>query len=232
MEKKTTTLAVVGYIRVSTLEQTKEGISLDNQRHRIESYCNYKGYDLIGIISDEGKSGKNLNRAGVQQLISLAQSKEIDAVVVYKLDRLTRSTRNLLYLVEDVFATNKVEFFSLNENIDTTNATGKFFLTIMGAMAEMERGLLSERTQDALQELVRQRRRLGSPDKVPFGFTLNKRLKATVDDLIPSQDIEKVKTMFALRKKNQTLEEIGNMFNLGKSSVKYILDNPIYNSYL
>ena len=225
-------LRVVAYIRVSTLEQKQLGVSLDTQRHKIEDYCKYKELTLKKIISDEGKSGKNLNRDGVQELIQLAESKQVDAVVVYKLDRLTRSTKNLLYLVEDVFAKNNVEFFSLNENIDTTNATGKFFLTIMGAMAEMERGLLSERTQDALQELIRQKRRLGSPDKVPFGFALNSRHKATTADLVPNSDLEKVRQMFALRKKKHSLQSIGNKYNFAKSSVKYILDNPVYGPYL
>ncbi|OGY23829.1 MAG: hypothetical protein A2172_05345 [Candidatus Woykebacteria bacterium RBG_13_40_15] len=231
MENKKTDKKAVGYIRVSTSEQALNGISLDNQKYKIETYAKFKDLDLLEIISDEGKSAKNINRDGLQRLIDLATKKQIDAVVVYKLDRLTRRTKDLLYLVEDIFVKNDIAFFSLNENIDTTSATGKFFLTLMGAMAQMERDLVSERTKDALLELTRQQRRLGSPDKVPFGFRLKRRKKAKVTDLVPvPKKLQLVEEMFRLRKK-ESLESIGNQFSLGKSSVKYILENPIYKPF-
>ncbi|MFH1863492.1 MAG: recombinase family protein [bacterium] len=222
-------MKAIGYIRVSTSEQANEGISLDNQRYKIKTYADLKNLDLVEIISDEGISGKDLKRPGVEKLIHLIKSKKINSVIVYKLDRLTRKTKDLLYLFEDIFNKNNIHFYSLNENIDTTTAQGKFFLTLMGGMAQMERDLISERTQDALQELVRQKRRLGNPDKAPFGFRQTKRKKAVMSDLKPvPKEIGIVKLMFRMRKDKNTFEAIGKKFGLAKSSVKYILDNEIY----
>lgn len=226
-------LKVVGYSRVSTLEQSREGVSLDNQEHKIKAYADLKDMELIDIIVEEGKSGKTMNRPGLQKIINLVNNKQIDGVICYKLDRLTRKTRDLLYLIEDVFAKNDIQFISLNENIDTSSASGKFFLTIMGAMAQMERDLIAERTIDALQELTRQGRRLGSPDKLPLGFKSSKRRMARKTDLvIDKNEFEKVVEIFNLRKnKKLSLQAIGNKFGMGKSSIKYILDNPFYDDY-
>ena len=132
-------LRVIGYTRVSTLEQSREGVSLDNQEYKIRAYADLKDMELVEMIVEEGKSGKTMNRPGLQKIINLINNKQIDGVICYKLDRLTRKTRDLLYLIEDVFAKNDIQFISLNENIDTSSASGKFFLTVMGAMAQLER---------------------------------------------------------------------------------------------
>lgn len=226
-------LKVIGYARVSTLEQSREGVSLDNQEHKIRAYAELKDMELVEMIVEEGKSGKTMNRPGLQKIINLINNKQIDVVICYKLDRLTRKTRDLLYLIEDVFAKNNIQFISLNENIDTSSASGKFFLTVMGAMAQMERDLIAERTIDALQELSRQGRRLGSPDRIPLGFKLNKRKMARKTDLVMDKNtFEKVRTIFNLRRQKVSLQAIGDKFGMGKSSVKYILDNPFYKDYL
>lgn len=222
-------MKAAGYIRVSTSEQADKGISLENQKNKIKTYAKLKDLKLIEIISDKGVSGKDLNRVGIQRLTHLINDRNINAVIVYKLDRLTRKTKDLLYLFEDIFNKNNIDFYSLNENIDTTTAQGKFFLTLMGAMAQMERDLISERTQDALQELKRQNRRLGSPDKTPYGFKQIKRNKATMADLKPiPQELEIVKSIYKMRKNNYSLSTIGVKFGMAKSTVKYILDNDIY----
>ena len=210
----------IGYIRVSTIEQAENGISLDNQEHKIKSYCDLKDLDLIDIIKDKGKSGKDMNREGLKSLLELCQNKKINSVVVYKLDRITRRTKDLLYLTEDVFIKKGINFYSINENIDTSTAQGKFFLTIMGALSQMERDLIAERTSDALQELKRQGKRLGSPKLIPYGFTANMRPK--------QKELAKVKEMFKLRRRGHTLEDIGTRYNKTKAGVKYILENPIY----
>lgn len=156
-------MKAVGYVRVSTNEQAREGVSLDNQIAKIKAYADYNGLDLLEIVNDAGMSGKTLEREGVQKVIALCNKKEVSHVIVYKLDRLTRSTKDLLNIVEDTFKKNDVQFHSLNEKIDTSTAQGKFFLTLMGAMAQMERDLISERTKDALQYKKQQGQRLGTP---------------------------------------------------------------------
>ncbi|NOQ19220.1 MAG: hypothetical protein GQ571_04530 [Desulfobacterales bacterium] len=86
----------IGYVRVSTDDQAKEGVSLENQEAKIRSYCDLKDLELLEIIEDAGISAKNLRRPGAQKVIEMAQKKMVDAVVVYKLDRMFRSTVDAL----------------------------------------------------------------------------------------------------------------------------------------
>jgi DNA invertase Pin-like site-specific DNA recombinase len=86
----------IGYIRVSTDEQAIEGVSLKNQEEKIRSYCDLKDFELLEIVNDSGISAKNLRRPGAQKVIEMAQKKMVDAVVVYKLDRMFRSTVDAL----------------------------------------------------------------------------------------------------------------------------------------
>jgi len=153
----------VGYCRVSTEEQAKEGISLEHQKAKIQQYASLHNLKLVDVIVDEGKSGKDLSRKGVQKVISLSEKKAINHLVIYKMDRLTRRTFDLLYLVEEVFKKNNVQFHSITEKIDTTTAQGNFFLTIIGAMAQMERDLISERTKAVLQYKIEKGEYVGSP---------------------------------------------------------------------
>ena len=143
-------MKAIGYIRVSTEEQAKEGISLENQRAKIQAYCRLHDFELDDIIEDAGKSGKDLNREGVQAIIKRIQDREIDAVIVYKLDRLSRRVLDTLNLI-DLMKKHKVVFHSITDSIDTKTAMGKFFLNIMASLAQMERDLISERTKDALR---------------------------------------------------------------------------------
>lgn len=158
----------VGYIRVSTSEQATEGISLDNQKAKIKAYCVLHDLELVETIEDAGKSGKNLNREGVQELIGKVRGRRIDAVVVYKLDRLSRKVIDTLTLIESIEKAG-ITFHSLNEKIDTSTAMGRFFLNITASLAQMERDLISERTKDALQMKIQNGERAG---QVPYGWTL------------------------------------------------------------
>jgi len=160
-------LKAYGYCRVSTEEQAREGISLDAQEEKIQEYAKFKDLELVKIIREEGESGKNLDRPGLQKLLQLVEDQKAEALIVYKLDRLTRNTSDLLQLVEEIFKKGNTRFFSITEEIDTDSAMGKFFLTIMGAMAQMERELVSERTSAALQYKKSQGDSLG---KIPFGW--------------------------------------------------------------
>jgi DNA invertase Pin-like site-specific DNA recombinase len=160
-------LKAYGYTRVSTEEQAKEGISLSAQKAKIQAFATLKDLNLIEIITDEGLSGKDLNRPGLQRLLELAKDQTAEAVIVYKLDRLSRKTRDLLSLIEDVFKKGNTRFFSLTEQIDTETAIGKFFLTLMGAMAQMERELIAERTKSTLAYKKEKGESLGH---IPYGY--------------------------------------------------------------
>jgi DNA invertase Pin-like site-specific DNA recombinase len=93
-------MKAIGYIRVSSDEQVKEGVNLDNQRDKIAAYCSLNDMALMDTIHDDGISAKNLNREGIQNLIFLVKSGKIDAVIVYKLDRLSRSVKDTINLIE------------------------------------------------------------------------------------------------------------------------------------
>ncbi len=160
-------MKAIGYIRVSTEDQAREGVSLDNQRAKIRAYAELKDLELLDIIEDAGLSAKNLNRPGAREVLRLAKAGEIDAVIVFKLDRMFRSTVDALETTRH-FDKWGIAFHSINENLDTKSAMGKFFFTLTAAIAEMERGIVSERTKAALQH----KRSLGEKTggDVPFGY--------------------------------------------------------------
>ena len=159
----------VGYIRVSTEEQVKEGLSLGNQEAKIEAFATAKDWDLIGIYRDEGISAKDLNREGIQQVIQGCRQHEFDVVIIYKLDRLTRSVRDLGYLTQDVFEKTGVDFSSIQDNFDTTTANGTLVLNILGSVAQWERDIIAERTREVLRYKALQGKRVG---QIPYGWRL------------------------------------------------------------
>ena len=160
----------LGYVRVSTDEQTREGVSLDAQRTRVRAYAEAKGIALAEIVADEGVSGKDLNRPGLLDLLNRCRHGEVGAVIVVKLDRLTRRTRDLLSLVEDVFIQRNIYLHSVHESLDTSTAHGRFVLTLFGGLAQMERELTAERTRFALAH----KRSQGQPTShPPLGFQAN-----------------------------------------------------------
>ena len=160
-------MKAIGYIRVSTEDQAKEGISLDNQAAKIKAYSELKDLDLIEIVADAGISAKNLNRPGVKKVLELARKKEIGAMVVYKLDRLFRSTVDAIETTE-LFDKQDIAFHSINENLDTQSAMGRFFFTLTAALAEMERNIIGERTRSALAHKRAKGEKTGG--NVPYGY--------------------------------------------------------------
>jgi len=164
-------MPTVGYIRVSTENQAKEGVSLDNQKAKIEAYCQLKDLDLSEIIEDAGISAKNLKRPGVQRVLNLARKKQVDAIVVYKLDRIFRSTTDALETTK-MFERHGVSFHSICETLDTQSAMGRFFFTLTAALAEMERRIIGERTKAALSYKRKRNEKTGGD--VPYGYDLTR----------------------------------------------------------
>ncbi len=194
----------IGYIRVSTDEQAKEGMSLENQESKIRSYCDLKDFELLEIIQDAGISAKNLRRPGAQKVLEMAQKKMVDAVVVYKLDRMFRSTVDALETTKQ-FDTWGVSFHSIAENLDTKSAMGKFFFTLTAALAEMEREIIGERTRDVLQRKKANGEVYGH---VPFGY---KRFKGKL--LANEAEQEIIKTVLGLRDKGFNYSRISRKLN-------------------
>ncbi len=141
----------LGYARVSTDEQAREGVSLDAQQSRIRAYCEAKELELVDMLTDDGISGKTLDRPALGELVQRCERGEVGHVVVVKLDRLTRRTRDLLALVDDLFLARHIELHSVSESLDTSTPHGRFVLTLFGGLAQMERELIGERTRSALE---------------------------------------------------------------------------------
>jgi site-specific DNA recombinase len=140
----------VGYVRVSTTEQAVEGISLDMQRAKIRTYATLEDLDLVETVADEGISGCTIKgRPGIQKIIEMVEKRQVEAVVVFKLDRLARNTIEALELSQ-LMDRKGAALHSITEKLDTKSAIGKFFFTLMASLAEMERSLIGERIKAAL----------------------------------------------------------------------------------
>ena len=135
------------YARVSTTNQAEEGYSIDGRIDSLEKYCEAMGWDVYNKYIDAGFSGGSLKRPEMANLINDVKKGLFDTVLVYKLDRLSRNVRDTLYLIKDVFNINKINFVSIQENIDTSSAMGTLFLTLLSAIAEFEREQIKERMQ-------------------------------------------------------------------------------------
>ena len=135
------------YVRVSTTSQLEEGYSIEEQKAKLESYCDIKDWHVYKVYTDGGFSGSTTERPALEQLIKDAQSKLFDTVLVYKLDRLSRSQKDTLYLIEDIFLKNNIEFVSLLENFDTSTPFGRAVIGLLSVFAQLEREQIKERMQ-------------------------------------------------------------------------------------
>lgn len=135
------------YVRVSTNIQAEEGYSIDEQIDKLKTYCGIKDWTVYEIYRDGGFSGGNIERPALERLIKDANNKKFDTVLVYKLDRLSRSQKDTLYLIEDVFSKNDISFLSLQENFDTSTAFGKAMIGLLSVFAQLEREQIKERMQ-------------------------------------------------------------------------------------
>jgi site-specific DNA recombinase len=144
---------VVGYVRVSSKEQVDEGVSLAAQRAKLHAYAVAMDLELVGVEEDAGISAKTLvGRAGLERALKLLERGVADGLLVAKLDRLTRSVRDLGFLVDRYFAS-KWSLLSVSDSIDTRTAAGRLVLNVLTSVAQWEREATAERTRDALAHL-------------------------------------------------------------------------------
>jgi len=144
--------AVVGYIRVSTARQADEGVSLDAQRRKLDLYAELHGLDLVAVEVDAGVSAKTLNRPALQAALARLSAGEAEGLIVAKLDRLTRSVKDLGELVETYFA-DRYSLLSVADSIDTTTAGGRLVLNVLASVSQWEREAIGERTAEALRHI-------------------------------------------------------------------------------
>ena len=174
------TKRAIGYVRVSTDQQAADGVSLDAQRDKVRAYCDLYGFDLARIEADEGASASTLNRDGLQAALTALDDGEADALVVVKLDRLTRSVRDLDALLTRYFADGDHALVSVAEQVDTTTATGRMILNVLMSVSQWEREVIGERTSAALQHKKVKGEYTGG--KVPYGYRLDDDGATLVED--------------------------------------------------
>jgi len=166
------TLRLVAYTRVSTEEQALHGVSLKAQSMRILAYAKAHDFNVVATVSDAGVSGKvpPAKRPGLSCAMQMIESGKADGVVFLKLDRLSRSVRDLLKMADDARRKNW-HLLSVSENLDTSTASGKFMLGVLGLLAEMERDQISERTVLGMAQLAAENR--ARSHRLPFGYRLS-----------------------------------------------------------
>jgi len=143
------------YLRVSTIDQTTL-----NQELELKDYCKRNNIELSEIYKDEGISGAKTSRPELDRMLQDMRQKRFDSVIIWKLDRLGRSTQHLLQLLQE-FQNKGVNLIVTDMNMDTSTPQGKFFFTIIGAIAELEREMIRERIKLGLERRKKQGKSLG-----------------------------------------------------------------------
>lgn len=156
------------YPRVSGHEQ-EDNYSIPEQIDRMKKYCESRDWMVYKIYTDSVYTGSNMDRPGLQDMIKDCKNGKLDMVLVYKLDRLSRSQKDTLYLIEDVFEKNGVGFTSMTENFDTSTPHGKFIIGILSVFAQLEREKIKERTMLGKESRAREGKWHGSK-WVPIGY--------------------------------------------------------------
>lgn len=197
------TRRVAIYCRVSTAEQARDGLSLDVQEGRIRDYCNALELTVVEVIRDEGHSGKDLDRPGVERIFELIAEGAIDAVAIHKLDRLTRSVEDFGRLLRELDEAG-VSLLSVKDSLDTSNASGRLVVNIMLSVSQWEREVIVERTKEALAEAKAKGTYLGKP---PVGW------RVEGGQLVPSDRYWIVERVHGLRGDGLTLKQIAARMN-------------------
>lgn len=210
-------MKAIGYVRVSTEKQAYRrkrcgsvaelpGLSLEVQQEKIRAMAVVQGATLSEIIVDPGESAKTLVRPGMVRLLALVEDGATHLVIVAKLDRLTRSVKDLADLLEH-FRRADVRLVSVAESLDTGSAAGRLVLNIMTAVSQWEREAIGERTRDVLQHKKANGERVGT---VPYGYSL------TSDGvhLLPNDDEQKtLRIMLAIRAQGVTTRGVAKTLN-------------------
>jgi site-specific DNA recombinase len=231
-----TVKSIAIYCRVSTDEQAREGMSLDEQQERLKSYCRAMGWNEIPIVFvEDGYSAKNMDRPHLIKLIEQVKKGSISKILVTKLDRISRRLKHLLDLI-DLFEEHKVSFISISESFDTNTPSGRLTLQVLGAVAEFERERIRERVFENMLHGANHGKWL---TQSPYGYDLiNKEL------VINENESKIVRRVFDLYLNSgfgfytiaKLLNEDGIPSKQKKEwsirSIKLMLTNPVYKGTL
>jgi site-specific DNA recombinase len=223
------------YERVSTDLQAEAGHSVPEQQDRLEKYCKAMNWKCYRHYTDAGFTGTNINRPALQKLIKDVQAKRIEKVIVYKLDRLSRSQKDTLLLIEDIFLANDCDFISMSENFDTSSPFGRAMIGILAVFAQLEREQIRERM--AMGKFARAKEgKFGGSAKVPIGYEY-------VDGELVTNEFEKMQVIrifeeyangSPVAKIARELNESGMIHKYGKWTprcVRNILEKKTYLGY-
>jgi DNA invertase Pin-like site-specific DNA recombinase len=199
-------MRAIGYVRVSTDKQADRGVSLEAQTEKIKAMAVVQSADLAEVIVDAGESAKSLDRPGMERLLTMVDARAVDVVIIAKLDRLTRSVKDLAELLER-FTRRGVSLVSVAESLDTGTAAGRLVLNIMTAVSQWEREAIGERTRDAMQHKRANGERVGT---IPFGFRMTEDGSRLEQDPA-EQDV--LARIHELKASGRTLREIADELN-------------------
>jgi len=208
------------YIRVSTQDQAQHGFSLDAQEDSLQNYAKVLGYEIFKIYRDEGKSAKDLNRPEMINLLRDAEQRKFQAIFIYKLDRFSRSLKDLILTIDKLKEWN-IDFISLQDKIETASASGKLMFQIIGAFAEFERNIIGDRTKFGMERKAKEG---GFITRAPRGYKLfNKQL------IIEIEESQKIKELFEeFLSSDISLTQLAKKNNLTTSGIKKMLQNTTY----
>jgi site-specific DNA recombinase len=205
----------IGYVRVSTEEQAREGVSIEAQVEKLRQYAELYDIELVDIVIDAGLSAKTLKRDGLQRALDALKRGEADALLIHKLDRLTRSVADLGHLITTYFT--KYQLLSVTDHIDTRTAAGRLILNVLGSVSQWEREIIAERTTSALRYMKDQRRVY---NHLPLGYRDQDGKLTEVDEeqLIVAEILE-------MRAQGRTFRDIAGNLNdrgiVGKRGGRY-----------
>lgn len=193
-----------------------EGYSIDAQKELLVNFAKSKEYSSYKFYIDGGYSGKDLNRPAIQELMKDVENHEIDTVIVFKLDRISRSQRDTLYLIEEVFNKYNVGFISVRENFDTTSPFGKAMIGILSVFAQLERETILERTRLGLRKRAEAGLWRGG-GKIPFPYDYDEKQGI----LIPNPEkVELLNKMITLYLGGSSFLQISNIVGMDESMVE------------
>ncbi len=218
------------YARVSTDEQAQQGFSIDSQKERLAAYCLSQGYAGYDFYVDDGYSGTNLKRPALQRLLDDIRVRRVDAVIVYRLDRLGRRQKDVLHLLEDVFEPFAVTFKSVTEPFDTGTPFGRAMIGVLAVFAQLERDTIIERTTLGRRQRIRSG--LWPGGRAPFGYEWRKDEQALCP--IPEQ-ASLVQAIYQRFLRGESLSALSRWIALRSaerkwthSAIRLILSRPLY----
>lgn len=227
------------YIRVSSAEQAEEGYSIGSQTDKLNAYCKAMGYKIFNTYVDPGFTGANIDRPALQQLIQDVESNKLDVVVVMKLDRLSRSQKDTLHLIEDVFEKNQTSFISVTESFDTGTPMGKAFVGILAVFAQFERERIKERIQDGKMERAKSGKVMNWY-KIPIGYDYDSENKTLIVNQYEAQIVKRCFKLYAAGSAASHISDVlmeefplGTKYNkknkrIPVATIRRILENETY----